>query len=99
MFARTAFQGFNSLIHYRNTAAKQASLGGARNTLMCDSSPLCTIVDVREGKLLHTCQSTKGGSGGALVQFIDGAWVLVGLNNGSPSQGLVTENDGLSLLE
>jgi hypothetical protein len=97
MFARTVFQGFNSLIHYRNAVRPAAA--SPRSKLTCDSSPLCTIVDVHDGKLLHTCQSTKGGSGGALVQFIGGAWVLVGLNNGSPSQGLVTENEGLGLLE
>lgn len=94
-FAQTLFQGYNSLIASRNRLVDRSR---SISPLTCDSSPLCTIVTIDGDRLVHTCQSTKGGSGGALIQFIDGRWSMVGINDGSPGQGLVTDNRGFSIL-
>jgi hypothetical protein len=94
-FERTVFQGYNSLIVYRNELVPAER---ARSPLWCDSSPLCTIVKTDRDELVHTCQSTRGGSGGALVQLIGGTWSVVGVNEGSRNQGLVSDNRGWPIL-
>lgn len=99
-FATTYFQGFNSLIDSHNKVIDRSSVNGQKyGPLLCDSSPLCTIVKIDSGKVLHTCQTTMGGSGGALFQEIDGTTAVVAVNNGSPSKGQVSENDGLQILK
>ena len=99
-FAETVFQGYNRLIASRNKVLARVSMEGERkyNPLYCDSSPLCTIVHRDAGKILHTCQSSKGGSGGALYQKINGRRGIVAVNNGATKSGQVTENEGYTLL-
>lgn len=93
-FAETVFQGFNRLFHSRNMVNGSQRYSDQRySPLWCDSSPLCTIVSIDSNRLLHTCQSTKGGSGGALFQ--NGQ--VVGLNIGSRGTGLVTNNEAIPI--
>ncbi|GEM_PF-5658194 len=99
LFEQTYFQGFNSIIYSANLIlAKGRAQGKKYSPLYCDGSPLCTVTENDQGKLMHTCQSTKRGSGGALFQMRNGMPVLVGVNNGSPSKGNVDGNDGITIL-
>ena len=110
-FAETIFQGYNRLIASRNKVLTNLKEQHAvtvegetlSNPLYCDSSPLCTVVQVEGDEILHTCQSSRGGSGGALYQKIDDGWgvtkrVVVAVNNGATSSGQVTENEGIAVL-
>ena len=99
-FAKTVFQGYNRLIASRNEVLKRVSVDGEHkySPLYCDSSPLCTIVHRDGGEIRHTCQSSKGGSGGALYQIVDGKVGVVAVNNGATRSGQVTENEGFTLL-
>ena len=107
-FAETVFMGFNSLIAMSNMVVDEAYpmvVGSKRGALTYDSSPLCTIVYVNRQKIQHTCQSSMGGSGGALVQKIrDGNGVvvkegIVAVNAYATTNGQVTENRGVPLLD
>jgi hypothetical protein len=95
-FAETVFIARNSLISMRNEIAVSRSMP-ARAAWTCDSSPLCTVVRLETGELNHTCQSTKTGSGGPILQKVENPddgipWNLVGINQGSATQGKVTSN-------
>ena len=99
-FAETVFQGYNRLIASRNKVLERVSVEGEHKypPLYCDSSPLCTIVHLYGDKVLHTCQSSRGGSGGVLYQKVDGERGIVAVNEGATRSGQVTENEGLTLL-
>lgn len=67
----------------------------------CDSSATCTVALDNGDLLEHTCQSTKGSSGGALVQMQtknnnETVPVVVGINEGALSSGVVENNIGAS---
>lgn len=89
IFKPTVFRGFNRLIASRNkvlesSVLSQADLEGepTYSALRCDSSRLCTVVKIDGDELWHTCQSTKGGSGGALYQdHGNGRVGIVGVND------------------
>ena len=99
-FAKTVFQGYNRLIASRNEVLERVSVDGEHkfSPLYCDSSPLCTVVHRDGGEIRHTCQSSKGSSGGALYQVVDGTVGVVAVNNGATRSGQVTENEGFTLL-
>ncbi|MCP4183579.1 MAG: hypothetical protein GY761_09715 [Hyphomicrobiales bacterium] len=96
---QTFFMGYNDLIAARNDLITMNNLNANRiPALKIDGSSLCTIVSISGSNLLHTCQTTKGGSGGALFQQGDnGSLFIVGINNGSGAAGQVSENDGIVL--
>ena len=98
-FVKTVFQGYNWLFASRNEVLSQVSVQGEKtfSPLSCDSSPLCTIVQFDGDNILHTCQSTRGGSGGALYQKLNGEWRIVAVNSGG-SQGVVGANHGYRLV-
>jgi hypothetical protein len=98
-YAVTALLAYNRVLDLRNQVVARFGLTlGRRVPLSCDASVLCTVVDVRsDGELNHTCQSTRGGSGGALVQFIDGEPRVVGLNMGARTPGIVAFNLGVAI--
>lgn len=98
-FAKTVFQGYNRLIASRNKILETVEVHGESkyNPLHCDSSPLCTIIHIDNGKILHTCQSSKGGSGGALYQIVRDRIGIVAVNKGARKSGQVTENEGIAL--
>lgn len=102
-FVETVFMGFNSLIDSRNRVNDRFRIvESGFSPFFCDASPLCTIVKIDGDTLVHTCQTTRGGSGGALIQRNPqgsgyGGWLLVGINNGSPDRGLVVGNEGYVL--
>ena len=107
LFAETVFVGFNSLIALRNEVVEQARprvVGETYGALIEDSSPLCTVVHVDSQKIQHTCQSSKGGSGGALYQRVrDGRGNIVeegivAVNDGATTRGEVSENRGVAVL-
>ena len=108
LFAETVFMGFNSLIDMRNKVLERArdGVGGTRysSPLTYDSSPLCTIVYSDPRKIQHTCQSSMGGSGGALYQWVRDQQKniveegIVAVNEGATRSGQVSENRGLPLL-
>lgn len=51
--------------------------------LITDRSPLCTVViTTDDGVQRHTCQSSGGSSGGALIQNLDEYFAVVGINRG-----------------
>jgi len=98
-FAVTVLLAYNRVLDLRNQVAERFGIGpGPIQPLSCDASVLCTVTEVRpDGELDHTCQSTRGGSGGALVQFNDGVPHVVGLNMGARSAGMVAFNLGAAL--
>ncbi len=59
---------------------------------LIDLSPLCTVVQHSDGELLHTCQSSKGSSGGALIQKNETWHFIVGVNTGRSSKDSRTTN-------
>ena len=105
-FAQTVFQGYNRLIASRNEVLTnlveqhRVTVEGETqySPLFCDSSPLCTVVQVDGNGIMHTCQSSRGGSGGALYQKFGDGWRVVAVNNGATSSGQVTENEGITVL-
>jgi hypothetical protein len=98
-YAVTALLAYNRILDLRNQVVARFGLNTGRTVpLSCDASALCTVIDVRpDGELDHTCQSTRGGSGGALVQFIDGKPRVVGLNMGARTPGVVAFNLGVAI--
>ncbi len=100
-FAETIFVGLNVLLEMRNEVVKKLSLAGytSRSAVTCDSSPLCTIVEVGSQDFAHTYQSTRGGSGGPVLQKAAGSetWSIVGMNEGAESSGQVSKNVGLRI--
>lgn len=102
LFRETVFLALNGISFARHKMAQANSLSRhTRRYFLCDRSPLCTVVRQDGDSILHTCQSSRGGSGGALVQIVrdgeDGDLFIVGFNQGSESAGQVSENLGTAL--
>jgi hypothetical protein len=98
-FAPTIFIGYNSLAAMATKLQAGHQVAEAKKTyelgsFLCDRSPLCTFVSNSGGKIVHTCQSSKGGSGGPLLQKDPNTneWKIVGINEGSPDVGRVRGN-------
>lgn len=96
LFEPTAFCGLNAISMHRRAMAEMNNLRNFLHGGKCDTSNLCTIVSKVGTELRHTCQSTRGGSGGALVQKQEDQFVLVGINEGSDATGVVASNLGIS---
>lgn len=92
-FVPTMFAGNNGLAFLANQVSEVNDLSGRFRLYWVDTSPLCTVVDydASTGEMLHTCQTTKGGSGGMLIQKHEEEFVIVGINTG-PS----VDNDNVS---
>lgn len=102
-FRETALLGFNALVELRNKVAQRNGIAEVP-TVVCDGSPLCTVVQINSGDLTHTCQSSSGTSGGPILQNIaqdgqDPEWRIVGINEGSDGTGIVNSNKGWRLLQ
>jgi len=103
LFARTELYAFNSIAFSRFNMMELNGRRNERGFILADRSPLCTIVKInkRTGKLVHTCQSTLGSSGGVLYQIHEpnGRRMrkAVGLNEGAESRGQVHSNIGYQL--
>ncbi|WP_299817591.1 hypothetical protein [uncultured Roseibium sp.] len=85
LFAPTIFAAGNKISLLRHLMAKKNSHSEDMHRYwLVDRSPLCTIVSYGEdtGRMSHTCQSSRGSSGGALIQQKDGRPVLVGVHVG-----------------
>lgn len=93
-FAPTIFAGNNSLAFMANETAKLNGISERSGLYWFDKSPLCTIVqyDERSGEILHTCQTTNGGSGGTLVQKHGETYVVVGVHTGPSEKDHNTTN-------
>lgn len=99
LFDRTFFHSLNSISYTRHRMAEKFDL--SRNLKyryeLIDRSATCTIAEIDSRRLEHTCQSTKGGSGGALIQLHKGEPVIVGINEGARTSGVVSHNVGTNL--
>lgn len=93
-FAPTIFAGNNGLAQFANEVSEMNDLPEEFGLYWVDSSSLCTVVQYDEstGEMLHTCQTTKGGSGGILVQKHEEAFVVVGVNTGPSKEDHNTTN-------
>lgn len=93
-FEPTIFAGNNSLALLANEVSKLNELPEEFGLYWIDSSALCTVVqyDGGTGEMLHTCQTTRGASGGILVQKHEDAVVVVGVNTGPSDEDHNTTN-------
>lgn len=108
LFEVTAAGGLNVFAVIRNQAAKayNTTTGSVPDNfpdafeiiseIRWDSSVLCTVVEDGSTRLTHTCQSSRGTSGGPILQSPPGGGPLrlVGINIGSGEVGPGPSNFG-----
>ena len=86
LYAETVFVAYNLLSYYRAEMVRKNNHGFESLSYFhpIDASPLCTVVsyDPSSGVIQHTCQSSSGSSGGALIQYVNGRMSLVGVHLG-----------------
>lgn len=84
-FAPTIFIAINRFSYLRHKLAiKFRKSEDQGSYYLVDQSPLCTVVsyDRSTGEITHTCQSSRGSSGGALIQKVNDRLSLVGIHVG-----------------
>ncbi len=101
LFSPTVFAGQNKLAYHRAEMVRKNErhnhLGNESWYHMIDASPLCTVVayDSSAGDMRHTCQTSSGSSGGALIQVVAGIPRLVGVHVGFDDGGNNTSNNAV----